>query len=118
MPSVLASGQAEAAKGLGLKAEAQLAEWHQLKNRSGRDPMQISASSLERLKIKIEKAKEIVRSSGNEKAQRILEKSMEHLERAERGQAEGQAVRAQVEMDITLKLAAKAVDIARSSQTR
>lgn len=114
----LASGHAEAAKGLGIKAEAQLTEWHQITIRTGGDPLRVSASALERLKTKIDKATEIIRTSGNEKAQRILEKSLEHLERAERGKAENQAVQAQVEMDIALKLAAKAVDIARSSQSR
>jgi hypothetical protein len=56
----------------------------------------------------------VVGSSGNEKAARILEKAREHFERADRGRAEGRAGVAAVEMDLSLKLAAKAVDIARS----
>ena len=53
-------------------------------------------------------------ASKNGKASRILEKGKEHFERARRSHSEGQASRAEVEMDLALKLAAKAVDIARS----
>jgi hypothetical protein len=114
----LATGQGEAAKELGLKAEALLTEWHQSREKGGADPARISGTALERLKLKLNKATEIVAAARNDKASRILEKGMEHFDRAERDQAEGQASRAQVEMDISLKLAAKAVDIARAGQNR
>lgn len=106
----IAGAHAETAKELALKAEASLAEWHQ-----GATFSQGSGVSLQRLKIKMEKAREIVRASGNDKAVKILEKGQEHFDKAERNQADGQASRSQVEMDIALKLAAKAVDIARSN---
>ena len=114
----LASGQAQASTELGLKAEALLTEWHQAKEKTGIDPLRQSATSLERLKIKLDRASQIVKASGNEKAIRILEKGLEHFDRAEHGQADGQPARVQVEMDIALKLAAKAIDIARSGQAR
>lgn len=123
----LNNGQVEAAKVLGLKAEAMLTEWHRghegssspvgqggLSNHSQNE----TASALDRLKLKFERAGQIVAQAKNEKASNILEKGLEHLERAQTSQGEGQAARAKVEMDIALKLAAKAVDIARSSQKR
>lgn len=116
----LAAGQAQASTELGLKAEALLTEWHLAKEKIGfdRDPLRQSATSLERLKIKLDRASQIVKASGNEKAIRILEKGLEHFDRAEHSQADGQPARVQVEMDIALKLAAKAIDIARSGQAR
>jgi hypothetical protein len=107
----LGAGQAEAAKEYGLKAEGLLAELH--RTMSAGDA-RLSPAAWERLKAKLERAAAIVASSGNDKASRILEKGREHFERAQRSQADGQASRAEVEMDLCLKLAAKAVDIARS----
>lgn len=108
----LATGKAEASKEFSLRAERLLPEWHSSVSASmgGR----LSPSSWQRLKAKMEKATDIVSGSGSEKSRRILEKAQEHFERAERSQGEGQTARAEVEMDIALKLAAKAVDIART----
>gem|GEM_PF-2563661 len=114
----LANGQADAAKELALQSETLLTEWHQGQDGVGGTPKGLSGSSLERLKVKLDRATEIVAAAKNEKASRIMEKGMDHYERAERGQSEGQSARAQVEMDIALKLAAKAVDIARAGQGR
>jgi len=107
----LNAGQAEAAKEYGLKAEGLLAELHRSVSASD---ARLSPAAWQRLKAKLDRAAEIVAASGNDKASKILEKGQEHLERAQRSQAEGQAARAEVEMDLALKLAAKAVDIARS----
>jgi hypothetical protein len=107
----LATGQAEAAKEYCLKAEGQLAEWHRSLSAAGN---RLSPATWERLKAKLERAGEIVSASGNDKAAKILEKGREHFERAQRSHADGQSARAEVEMDLALKLAAKAVDIARS----
>ena len=114
----LANGQADAAKDLALKSENLISEWH----RNGDAPQvgnQTTAShtgELDRLKVKLDRATEIVAASKNEKASRILEKGMEHFERAQGSELEGQTSRSKIEMDIALKLAAKAVDIARSGQ--
>lgn len=110
----LAKGQAEAARELSVKAESLLPELHRGSAATGGD--RLSPAGWNRLKAKLERATEIVAASGNEKAVRILEKSQDHFERAERNHAEGQTGRAEVEVDIALKLAAKAVDIARSSR--
>ena len=107
----LSAGQAEAAKEYGLKAEGMLAELH--RSVSAGDA-RLSPAAWQRLKAKLDRAAEIVSASGNDKAAKILEKGQEHLERAQRSHAEGQAQRAEVEMDLALKLAAKAVDIARA----
>jgi hypothetical protein len=106
----LATGQPEAAKGYCLKAEGVLTEWH----RSLAAGDKLSPGARDRVKAKLDLAADVVGSSGNEKAARILEKAREHFERADRGRAEGRAGVAAVEMDLSLKLAAKAVDIARS----
>ena len=106
----LATGQTEAAKGYCLKAEGMLTEWH--RSLSAEDKS--SPAARDRVKAKLELAGDIVATSGNDKAVRILEKAREHLDRAERGRADGHAGLAAVEMDLALKLAAKAVDIARS----
>jgi hypothetical protein len=106
----LATGQAEAAKGYCLKAEGILTEWH----RSLASGDKLSPAARDRVKSKLDLAADVVAASGNEKASRILEKAREHFERADRGRAEGHAQLAAVEMDLSLKLAAKAVDIARS----
>jgi hypothetical protein len=106
----LADGKADATEGLMKQAERLVAE-------AGNQPGgRLSSGSMERLRAKLEKAGGLVASSGNEKASRILEKGMEHFAKAERYRGEGQAARAEVEMDIALKLAAKAVDIARASR--
>lgn len=105
----LATGQTEAAKGYCLKAESVLAEWH----RSLSDGGKLSTAARERVKAKLDLAGDIVSAAKNEKAARILEKARDHFERAERGRAEGRTALADVEMDLALKLAAKAVDIAR-----
>jgi hypothetical protein len=110
----LSKGQAEAARELSIKAESLLPDLNRSAAVAGGD--RLSPAVWERLRAKLEKAAEIVASSGNEKAVRILEKSRDHFERAERNHSEGQAGRAEVEVDIALKLAAKAVDIARSSR--
>ncbi|MDQ3000694.1 MAG: hypothetical protein M3Y08_05480 [Fibrobacterota bacterium] len=110
----LAKGQVEAARELSVKAESLLPELHRGSAATGGD--RLSPAGWNRLKAKLERASEIVAASGNEKAVRILEKSQDHFDRAERNHAEGQAGRAEVEVDIALKLAAKAVDIARSSR--
>ncbi len=112
----LIAGQGDAAKVLGLKAEALLTEWHQNKEKGNGQTPALSSTSIEHLKMKFEKAQDIIKKSGNEKAARILEKGLEHFQRAEQNQTEGQSAHAQVEMDIALKLAAKAVDIARSGK--
>lgn len=106
----LATGQSEAAKGYCLKAEGILTEWH----RSLASGDKLSPAARDRVKAKLDLAADVVAASGNEKASRILEKAREHFERADRGRAEGHAQLAAVEMDLSLKLAAKAVDIARS----
>jgi hypothetical protein len=106
----LAIGQAEAAKGYSLKAEGLLTEWH----RSLAADDKTSPAARDRVKAKLDLAGDIVARSGNEKAARILEKAREHFDRAERSGADGRAGLAAVEMDLSLKLAAKAVDIARS----
>jgi len=108
----LATGQAEVAKEFSLRAEAMLPDWH--RSISASTGGRLSPASWQRLKAKLEKASEIVSASGNDKAAKILEKGRNHFERAERSHSEGQVAKAQVEMDIALKLAAKAVDIARS----
>lgn len=107
----LATSKAEAAKEYGLKAEGQLTEWHRILSATGN---RLSSGAWDRVKAKLERATQIVTASGNEKAAKILEKARDHFERAERSHAEGQAARAEVEMDLALKLAAKAVDIGRS----
>lgn len=107
----LATSKAEVAKEYGLKAEGQLAEWHRILSATGN---RLSSGAWERVKAKLERAAQIVSASGNEKAAKILEKARDHFERAERSHSEGQAARAEVEMDLALKLAAKAVDIGRS----
>ena len=109
----LEKAQAEAAKEYCIKAESQLAEWHRSMATADN---KLSPASWDRLKTKMERAGDIVAAAGNEKASRILEKGREHFERAERSHSEGQAARAEVEMDLALKLAAKAVDIARSGR--
>ncbi|MEO7777468.1 MAG: hypothetical protein ABIY63_08050 [Fibrobacteria bacterium] len=108
----LTTGQPEAAKEFCKRAEALLPDLRKSVSRSGNE--RLTPAAWQRLKAKLDRASEIVGSSGNDKAAKILEKGKEHLERAERDQADGQAARAEVEMDIALKLAAKAVDIARS----
>ena len=75
----------------------------------------LSSSAFDRLQGKLDRAGAIVKGSGSEKASRILEKSLEHFGKAERFRSEGQKARAEAEMDIALKLAAKAVDIARAA---
>lgn len=107
----LGSGQSEAAKGYALKAEGMLAELHRSANAG---EARLSPAAWQRLQAKLDRAAEIVAASGSDKAARILEKGKEHFERAQRSHSEGQASRAEVEMDLALKLAAKAVDIARS----
>jgi hypothetical protein len=107
----LGSGQAEAAKEYALKAEGMLAELHRSANAGD---ARLSPAAWQRLQAKLDRAAEIVAASRSDKAARILEKGKEHFERAQRSHAEGQASRAEVEMDLALKLAAKAVDIARS----
>lgn len=107
------SGNAEAAEKALAQAEKVLAQ---------ADPSQrgskLSVSSFDRLQGKLEKARAIVQASRDEKASRILEKGLEHFAKAERYRSEGQKARAEAEVDIALKLAAKAVDIARSSGRR
>lgn len=105
----LSGGNAEAAENLLKQAEKILGETG--KAAEGR----LSAGAFDRLQSKLDKAGSIVKASGSEKAARILEKGMEHFSKAQRFRSEGQAVRAEVEMDISLKLAVKAVDIARAS---
>jgi hypothetical protein len=129
----LNNGQTEAAKAMALKAETMLSEWHQEQGRNkgsagknnlgsnsslGNASKDQTTSALDRLKVKLDRATEIVAMSKNEKANNILRKGLEHFDRAEHSQSEGQAARAQVEMDIALKLVAKAVDIARAGQKR
>lgn len=106
----LATGQPEAAKGYCLKAEGLLTEWH----RSLASDDRLSPADRDRVKAKLDLARDIVASSGDEKASRILEKARDHFDRAERGRIDGRAGVAAVEMDLALKLAAKAVDIARA----
>ncbi len=109
----LANGQPEAAKEFCLKGESLLPDLRKTVSSPGGD--RLTPAAWQRLKAKLDRAAEIVASSGSDKAAKILEKGQEHLERAQHNQADGQAARAEVEMDIALKLAAKAVDIARSS---
>ncbi|HKP96287.1 MAG TPA: hypothetical protein VJ385_11055 [Fibrobacteria bacterium] len=109
----LATGRPEAAREFCLKAESLLPELRVTVSAIGGD--RLTPAAWQRLKAKLDRAAEIVSTSGNDKAAKILEKGQEHFERAERNHAEGQAARAEVEMDIALKLAAKAVDIARTS---
>jgi hypothetical protein len=106
----LTAGKADAAEGLMKQAERLVAD------SGGPGGGRLSAVSMERLRAKLEKAGSLVSSSGSEKASRIMEKGMEHFAKAERYRGEGQAARAEVEMDIALKLAAKAVDIARAAR--
>lgn len=109
----VATGKAEAAKEYCLKAESLLPELRGTVSATGGDLL--TPAAWQRLKAKLDRAAEIVASSGNDKASKILEKGQEHFERAQRNHADGQAARAEVEMDIALKLAAKAVDIARAN---
>jgi len=106
----LATGQPEAAKGYCLKAESLLTEWH----RSLASDDKLSPATRDRVKAKLDLAGDIVASAGDEKAARILEKARDHFDRAERSRIDGRAGLAAVEMDLALKLAAKAVDIARA----
>jgi hypothetical protein len=106
----LATGQPEAAKGYCLKAEGLLTEWH----RSLASDDKLSPAARDRVKAKLDLAGDIVASAGDEKASRILEKARDHFDRAERSRIDGRAGLAAVEMDLALKLAAKAVDIARA----
>lgn len=106
----LTTGQPEAAKGYCLKAESMLTEWH----RSLASEDKVSPAARDRVKAKLDLAGDIVSASGDEKAVRILEKARDHFERAERSRVDGRAGLAAVEMDLALKLAAKAVDIARA----
>ncbi|MBW8888341.1 MAG: hypothetical protein JF616_11350 [Fibrobacteres bacterium] len=106
----LATGQPEAAKGYCLKAESLLTEWH----RSLASDDKLSPAARDRVKAKLDLAGDIVASAGDEKASRILEKARDHFDRAERSRIDGRAGLAAVEMDLALKLAAKAVDIARA----
>jgi hypothetical protein len=109
----IATGQPEAAREFCLKSESLLPDLSKTVSAQGGD--RLSPAAWQRLKAKMDRAAEIVAGSGNDKASRILEKGQEHFERAERNHADGQSARAEVEMDIALKLAAKAVDIARSN---
>lgn len=106
----LATGQPEAAKGYCLKAEGLLTEWH----RSLASGDKVSPAARDRVKAKLDLAGDIVAAAGDEKASRILEKARDHFDRAERNRIDGRAGLAAVEMDLALKLAAKAVDIARA----
>jgi hypothetical protein len=107
----LATGKADAANEYCVKVEGLLTDLHRSLSATGN---RLSPATWDRLKAKLERASEIVSASGNGKAAKILEKGREHFDRAERSHAEGQATRAELEMDLALKLAAKAVDIARS----
>ncbi|MDB5102663.1 MAG: hypothetical protein JWP91_352 [Fibrobacteres bacterium] len=107
----LSTGQAEAAREYCSKAEGLLTDLHRSLSAAGN---RLSPTAWERLRSKLDRAAEIVAASGNEKAGKILEKGQEHFDRAERNHSDGQESRAEVEMDLALKLAAKAVDIARS----
>lgn len=109
----LATQKPEAAKELVVKAEGLLPEIRTTAS-SAEGAGRLTPAAWQRLKAKLDRAAEIVASSGSGKAARILEKGQEHFERAERNHADGRSSRAEVEMDIALKLAAKAVDIARA----
>lgn len=107
------SGNTEAAEKALTQAEKVLAQAD-----ASQRGNKLSSSSFDRLQGKLEKARSIVQASRDEKAVRILEKGLEHFAKAERYRSEGQKARAEAEVDIALKLAAKAVDIARSSGRR
>lgn len=106
----LSAGNPEAAEGLLKQAEKILGE------AGASAGGKLSAPAFDRLRAKLEKAAYLVSASGNEKASRIQEKAMDHFAKAERYRSEGQSARAEIEMDISLKLAAKAVDIARAAR--
>lgn len=107
--AALHAGNLESAEGLAKHAEKILSEPRSAAG--GR----LSAAAFDRLQGKLDRAGAIVKAAGNEKASRILEKGLEHFGKAERFRSEGQKARAEAEMDIALKLAAKAVDIARAA---
>jgi hypothetical protein len=111
--SLLEKARADLAAGRPESAEQSLKQAEKLLSAPGTlAGGRLGNASLDRLQGKLEKAGTLVKASGSEKAARILEKGLEHFAKAERFRADGQAVRAQAEMDIALKLAAKAVDIA------
>lgn len=107
--AALSAGNLESAEALARHAEKILAE------RGIAAGGRLSSSAFDRLQGKLDRAMALVKESGNEKASRILEKGLEHFGKAERLRSEGQKARAEAEMDIALKLAAKAVDIARTA---
>jgi hypothetical protein len=104
------NGRPDAAEALLRHAEKLLAE--AAASAGGR----LSASAFDRMQGKLERAGALVKASGDEKAARILEKALDHFGKAGRFRSEGQNPRAEAELDIALKLAAKAVDIARSAR--
>lgn len=108
--AAVAAGNLPSAESLAHQAEKLLSE------RGATPGNRLSASAFDRLQGKLDRARALVKASGNEKAARILEKGLEHFGKAERFRSENQAARAEAEMDIALKLAAKAVDIARTAE--
>lgn len=106
----LGNGRQEAAEDHLRQAERLLSD------PAGHSAGRLSAAGFDRMRAKLEKAAALVKASGDDKAARILEKGQEHFAKAERFRSEGQSARAEAEMDISLKLAAKAVDIARAAR--
>lgn len=102
------SGSADAAESFLRHAEKILAE-------AGAAGGRLSSAAFDRMRGKLERASSLVKASGSEKSARILEKALDHFGKAERYRGEGQKPRAEAELDIALKLAAKAVDIARAA---
>jgi hypothetical protein len=103
-----AAGGTDAAEALLRQAEKILAE-------AGAAGGRLSSAAFDRLQGKLDRASSLVKAAGSEKASRILEKALDHFGKAERYRREGQKPRAEAELDIALKLAAKAVDIARAA---
>jgi hypothetical protein len=109
LANAVPSGGSDAAEALLRHAEKILSE-------SGAAGGRLSSAAFDRMQGKLDRASTLVKDSGSGKAARILEKALEHFAKAERVRGEGQKPRAEAELDITLKLAAKAVDIARAAR--
>ncbi len=70
---------------------------------------------VERIEEKSEMAEEIVKESGDPKAAEILEKGTSHLEKGKELGEAGNSKAATAQLDIAVKLVAKAVDIAKGN---
>ncbi len=67
---------------------------------------------IERVGNEIERAKKIVRESGNERAAQVLREAITHFDKAKRLNAAGKPREAAAELEVTTKLVTKAIAIA------